>query len=213
MRLSVVIAAALAACAPVGDRAPEVAAEPSTVVYQCDGMQVMAAFNGPAATLWLPDGTHLLTATPAASGVRYEGDGLLFWTKGQTSALLDRPGEVSVVCEPGPPPSWRGVVEAGATFRAIGQEPGWLLDLYPDGRLHLRADYGTLQVYAPVPEPRVEGDTMTYETRTDSNAPLRVEIIDQPCRDGMSGHPFPKTVRVTLDGTSWQGCGMALAGR
>ncbi|MFA7429875.1 MAG: MliC family protein [Rhodospirillaceae bacterium] len=184
-----------------------------TLVYQCDGAQVMARFSGQDAEVWLPEGTHHLTTTLAASGARYAGEGgITFWTRGHTEALLQQPGQPPQSCHAGPPAAWRGAVEAGVAFRAIGQEPGWLLDLYPDGTLHLRADYGTRQIYTTMPEPRVVDGTRVYEGRTDSNALLRLEIVDEWCRDIMSGHPFPKTVQVILDDVTWRGCGMGLGG-
>lgn len=203
---------ALAACETAPPVEAPVYVEPTTIVYQCDSEQVLARFSGQAVELWLREDTRRLSGTPAASGVRYEGEeGLLFSTRGLDQAVLKQPGLPEQSCRAGPPAAWRGAVEADATFRAVGQEPGWLLDLYPQRYLHLRADYGTLQVYAPMPAPRREGDALVYDTRSDSRA-VRLEITGTPCRDAMSAQPYPATVRVTLDGTAWEGCGMALDG-
>lgn len=197
------LALTAAACVPVlPPAAPDAL---GSAVYQCEGRQVMARFSGDSAELWLPDdGIRTLMQGRSASGVRYVDRDLVFWTKGLDSALLEMPGQPPVSCTAGPPEAWRAVAEQGARFRGIGQEPGWTLDLYPD-RLHLAADYGTREVTVPRPEPRRAGDTAVYDAGR-----LRAEILDEPCRDIMSGHPFPKTVRVSLDGETWRGCGMDL---
>lgn len=192
-----------AACVPVlPPAAPDAL---GSTVYQCDGQQVLARFSGDSAELWLPDdGIRTLMQGISASGVRYVDRDLVFWTKGLDSALLERPGQPQASCTAGPPEAWRDEAAAGATFRAVGQEPGWVLDVYPD-RLHLSADYGTREVTVPKPPPRRAGATTVFDAGR-----LRAEILAEPCRDSMSGQPFPATVRVTLDGTTWRGCGMGL---
>lgn len=192
------------ACVPV--LPPAAPDDLGSTVYQCGDLQVLARFAGDSAELWLPeDGIRTLWQGVSASGVRYVDRDLVFWTKGMDSALLELPGQPQVSCTAGPPKAWHDAAAAGATFRAVGQEPGWLLDVYPD-RLVLAADYGTREVTVPRPARRAAGDTTLYEAGR-----LRVTIVAEPCRDAMSGQPYPHTVRVTLDGTTWDGCGMSLA--
>ncbi|MGC2857342.1 MliC family protein [Novispirillum sp. DQ9] len=203
---ALVLAAGLGACVPV--LPPAAPDELGSTVYQCDdGTQVMARFSGDMAELWLPDGIRTMMAGRAASGVRYVDRDLVFWTKGLDQARLERPGATAASCTAGPPAPWRDAAAAGATFRAVGQEPGWLLDVLPDS-LRLLADYATREVTVPKPAPRRAGDRTTYDAGR-----LRVDILAEPCRDIMSGQPFPATVRVTLDGTPWRGCGMELEAR
>lgn len=197
-----------AACVPVlPPAAPDAL---GSTVYQCEGRQVLARFSGDSVELWLPDdGIRTLMQGRSASGVRYVDRDLEFWTKGLDSARLDMPGEAPVSCTAGPPEVWRAAERAGATFRGIGQEPGWSLTLSPD-RLHLSADYGRRDIIVPAPRPRRAGDRVTLDARTLDAKTLRAEIIAEPCRDVMSGAPFPKTVRVSLEGTTLSGCGMDL---
>lgn len=177
----------LAACAP----APRVVVpveSPQAVVYQCADLHILARFEGAAAEVWLPEETRSLRATPAASGVRYAGDGAILWTRGMAEARLDIAGQPSRACLAGPPAPWRAAVAEGVSFRAIGQEPGWMLDILADGGQRLVLDYGTRIA---------EADS--------------VEVRAAPCRDTMSGHAFPYAVTVTVAGGVLEGCGMGLA--
>jgi putative lipoprotein len=80
---------------------------------------------------------------------------------------------------PAPPPApvrtgsgGHGDVELrarGVDFRAIGQEPGWLLDMFRD-RVELSYDYGNVEITAPRPQailPAWQGEI--YEIRTEAH--------------------------------------------
>jgi membrane-bound inhibitor of C-type lysozyme len=76
----------LAACAQPGD----------PVSYTCaDGRTVAARYAGTAATLEIDGKRFELETVVSASGARYLGDGLQWWTKGQRDAWLSmlKPGE------------------------------------------------------------------------------------------------------------------------
>jgi membrane-bound inhibitor of C-type lysozyme len=70
-----------------------------SVVYRCaDGARMGARFIGmERAVLKLRDGNRVLRNTRAASGSRYEGNGIVFWIKGD-EATLDQPGGHSTTC-------------------------------------------------------------------------------------------------------------------
>lgn len=92
-------------------------------------------------------------------------------------------------------------------FRALGQEPGWLLDIVPGVHLHYVGNYGETERYTPVPRPMVEADgTVVYHAVTEQTD-LRVRITPEPCSDIMSGRRFPNSVTVTVDGETYTGCG------
>lgn len=101
---------------------------------------------------------------------------------------------------------WDARRAAGVVFHAVGQEPGWTLDIVPGQRLVLVADYGERRVVTPDPGPRSGDGWTTYEAATEAHR-LRVEIVARPCFDGMSGAPYPASVTVTLDGRTYAGCG------
>lgn len=109
-----------------------------------------------------------------------------------------------------PSPSWETARAAGVDFRGIGQEPGWLLDIYAQNHIVLDWNYGEQRAIFPLPEPTypVEGATR-YETQADGHT-LVVTTRRFPCQDAMSGEAFPATVEVVIDGAALQGCGRSV---
>ncbi|MGZ8412357.1 MAG: COG3650 family protein [Gemmatirosa sp.] len=109
------------------------------------------------------------------------------------------------------PPDWDAARRAGVDFRAVGQEPGWLLDVDEGRSLRYVGDYGETRLTTPAPPPEVAPDgTRTWRART---GPRELVVVARPvpCRDGMSGAPFTHTVTVQVDGRELQGCGQAPA--
>lgn len=98
--------------------------------------------------------------------------------------------------------------ESGAdvSFRALGQEPGWILEIRPEQNIDFRYDYAERRVVTPVPVPEISGRQTVYHAVTEAND-LRIEIVEEACQDVMSGDAYPATVRVTLNGTAYDGCG------
>jgi len=107
-------------------------------------------------------------------------------------------------------PSWGEARANGVDFRAVGQEPGWLLDIYTAGGIKVVWDYG-------------EGDaefataTLTNPqegaTRYDASSGGRTIVVTvrrYPCQDTMSGEAFPATVEVVIDGRTLNGCGRSV---
>lgn len=104
-------------------------------------------------------------------------------------------------------PTWETARAAGVDFRAVGQEPGWLLDIYTRGVIKFAWDYGENYAEFAVAEPtHPQEGTTRYEAHSDGRA-LIVTIHTAPCQDGMSGQPYPSQVEVTIDGRALTGCG------
>lgn len=107
---------------------------------------------------------------------------------------------------------WAEARRRGVDFRALGQEPGWYLEIDDGVRIHLVADYGEREAETPAPAPRVDsaGALLTYDARTEAHAlsvVIHREPEERPCRDGMSGFAFAATVSVRLDTMTYRGCG------
>lgn len=205
-----------------GDERPDSATVPvddtvRVLVYKCDRMSFTvsrAGGNDAEAEVLLPDRRLVLARVRSASGTRYESDGVVFWSKGDSARLETPRGTWPECVRDRRAESYEAARLRGARFRALGQEPGWLLDIYPTGerpRLHLVADYGELELTMPLSEPRVDHDagTRTYRTATDSHR-LEAVIEERSCTDAMSGFAFPRTVTLTLDGRTLEGCGRPL---
>ena len=128
-------------------------------------------------------------------------------------------------CAPGPaataPPAeepyegsdapWDAARLAGVGFRATGNEPGWIVEVYPDSLLVFIMNYGEDTYRFPTFSAREQDpDTFVYEAAAEGHA-LTVTLTDTFCQDDMSGQPFDTSVAVVFDGETFRGCGRSLA--
>lgn len=190
------------------------AAQLEAYVFRCPSgidLQVFDAAEDGAIDAVLNGNRARLVRTAAASGARYADERLVVWMRAG-EALLQR-GSVSETCTE----DRRASLEAdarrrGVKFRAIGQEPGWLLEVLRE-RIELRYDYGQERASVPLPPRRVDpvSGASVYAARTEAHV-LEVRITPLACSDVMSGESFPSTVEVRLDGREFRGCGHAPAG-
>lgn len=105
---------------------------------------------------------------------------------------------------------WEAARDRGVRFRAVGQEPGWLVEVTPHQQIHVLADYGEITFDAPWSEPvRDDDGTLTYLTSTAEHT-VRVVVREIPCTDTMSGEEFPLAVVLELDERALYGCGRML---
>jgi heat shock protein HslJ len=178
-------------------------------VYAClDSVRFSIRPNGDSVVLSLPERTAILPRVEAASGTKYAAGGVVFWAKGE-GASLDAGGASHTGCRgraAGDP--WEEAALMSVEFRAVGQEPGWALDLAEGRWIRYVGDYGATRVYAASPR-QVRGApeaTVVYNAEPEGRA-LRVEIRQAPCRDVMSGQSFTHVVTVRLDTGTVKGCG------
>ncbi len=108
-----------------------------------------------------------------------------------------------------PDAPWEEARRRGATFRAVGNEPGWYVEVFADS-LVLAASYGE-EVYrfTEVTTSPAGAEPFVYRAASEGHA-LTVTHSAAPCRDAMSGQPFETTATVTLDGQTFRGCGRVL---
>jgi membrane-bound inhibitor of C-type lysozyme len=222
------IAAALAACAPRSDAAPEPStAAPAadtaypyrTAVYRCEGDYGFTALvtldtadvvptDADGTRLFLPERAVMLPHVISASGARYSDGSITYWSKGD-HALLEVDGVSRSGCTLDP--IWEGARDRGVTFRATGDEPGWVLELTPDDSVRFSYDYGEHTVAAPLPE-------LTHNARgfpayfvKGADFELNFAIDPRPCTGTMADEAFANTVVVTLERgdeyREFHGCG------
>jgi uncharacterized membrane protein len=127
------------------------------------------------------------------------------------------PPAATTAAAPEPPPStpgatwdpWDDARSRGIDIRALGNEPGWFLEIDNEKWMRLLYAYGERQATTPVPKPVVANGTTTYESEGGGHM-LRARISEQTCSDGMSDQSYPLTVAVTIDGVDLKGCGRRL---
>ena len=93
-----------------------------------------------------------------------------------------------------------------ADFRAVGNEPGWHMDIANGEKILLVTDYGEHRYEFPFVKPDSSTARTTYDVSASSHH-LTAVIQEKPCNDSMSGRAFVATVTVTVDGQEYTGCG------
>jgi putative lipoprotein len=181
-------------------------------VYNCgDTLRFTAHVTQDSTWLFLSDTTLKVLPVKAASGARYEGHSYLYWSKGN-KAILQKPRGSFTTCQSVPQErSWAAAKLRGVHFRALGQEPGWFLELNKESRLRYVGNYGrdTVIVKTPVPETGAQGKRTVYQSKNAQQS-LKLVIADTPCTDSMSGFNFPQTVTLTVGDETYRGCGRYL---
>ncbi|MDX1637964.1 MAG: MliC family protein [Balneolaceae bacterium] len=191
--------------------------EPSgkTLVYDClvEWDIVLKADTGDA-WLMLPDTTVHLPRVRSASGARFvspEGD-YMYWSKGD-DAIIEINNKSYGYCDIDREEAvWQDARLRGAHFRAMGNEPGWYLEIFPDSIAYV-LNYGDRVLSTGTPDPVVFPDKgITVYSPGDPDYDISIEIADKSCRVA-SGKELPSTVTLTIDGQLYRGCGRMLQHR
>jgi putative lipoprotein len=183
-------------------------------VWKCaDGtaIQTRNLTSPPAVTLRVGAETRSLPQVRAASGVRYEDATMLFWTKGDSAAIQRKPGNATECRENRALSLLEDARVRGITFRAVGNEPGWLLEIGPENRVMFEDGYGSMRVVFQSLTPRnnTQPGVTIYEN-TSSAYRMKITLRQQICADTMSDETFTHTVDIEVEGAKRRGCGRAL---
>ncbi|MGB5613156.1 MAG: hypothetical protein WBM67_10920, partial [Sedimenticolaceae bacterium] len=183
-------------------------ADTRTYAFVCDtGLAFTARTSPTGAWVFLPGETRKLLPIPAVTGSRYRDADFEINIHRQAAQLASPAGGVEL-CRNDPRRAvWERAKLDGAAFRAVGNEPGWSLEIIAGDRIVLTTDYGASRVEVPFTEPYV--DQINRRTRWDLGE-LIVDVMGRPCRDSMSGELFDTEVSVQWQGRTLRGCGRAL---
>ncbi|GGC96067.1 hypothetical protein [Aquisalinus flavus] len=93
-----------------------------------------------------------------------------------------------------------------ADFTAIGQEPGWLLELTAGQDVTIDWQYATRSASFPFERPAdMEGPLdLSLQSGEDS---LELTVVREDCSDPMSGSDYAYSVTAVINGERLQGCG------
>jgi membrane-bound inhibitor of C-type lysozyme len=180
-----------------------------TTVYSCVGDSRFSVRElGRVATVRLGMQTIALPRARTASGVRYAADGQEFWNRGPMATLrvggetlTDCRGELAAT-------PWDESRLLGIEYRAAGSEPTWSLEI-DDGKYIRFIPAGGSAVYWPAPQPTRDSTRLVYQAVSNSRV-LEALIEQTPCVNASSRDPFPHSVKVTVDGFPYRGCGRPL---
>jgi putative lipoprotein len=181
----------------------------TTLVYECTGLEFVTRVGPGEMALWLEDRYVVLSQVRSASGTKYQEGDLLFWSKGD-EAMLEIDGVRYEDCRLNPARApWEDARRRGVDFRAVGNEPGWYLEIREGENLLLVLAYGTQRVLLDAPRRVALGEERVYSAG-EGDRQVRVLVSPAFCTDTMSGESFPSTVSVDWQGQQLQGCGRDL---
>lgn len=209
----------LGACAQIKDTLglPDaevvISNQAKTYVYECsDGYSFTASIDGEQAWLFLPKQTIELPRVPSASGIKYSQKQTTFWSKG-LEARLESGTKVHTSCKNNRAKAiWEHAKLTGVDFRALGNEPSWVLEIVKGNTIIFSNFYAKIHMYVfQKTEPEVDQSARktVYKVSNEGHV-LTVTIIGTSCQDTMSGESFESRVIVELDDKLFNGCGKAL---
>lgn len=232
--LALTIALFTVACQPETDRDAPAPTAPATTEpaptpapadatetfhWQCGEVGVASTYIDDAQSVTLAfSGRELeLPIAVSASGARYaDTAGNEFWTKGDSGTLTlaaeagseTAKRECSRTDRSSP---WFQATERGIGFRAVGNEPGWFVEVDRGETPALRAtlDYGERKIELARSKP-LDGDSPGFSGNTADGTEVLLTIEHEPCRDDMSGAPFEASARLKVGDMTYQGCGAFL---
>ena len=183
-----------------------------TYVYECDnGYRFVARHQNQKVWLFLPEKTISLPQVPSGSGAKYRENQIIYWSKGD-EALLEFENVKYLKCKNNHTVAiWEDAKFRGVDFRAVGNEPGWNLEIIKSEKIVFFGNYGQERFEFIATDPSVDQKTRTtvYSAQTEEHE-IAVRIVGRSCRDTMSGEAFETTVTVILDAKKYHGCGKAL---
>jgi putative lipoprotein len=193
-----------------GAAAPEIG---RTFVFDCGaGVSFAVRFGPGEMALWAPPslgGTYqVLSLARSGSSARYAEGDTVFWNKGNL-ATIEIAGQRFVDCRSTPSKApWFDAKRLGATFRALGNEPAWYVEIFVD-RLVIVTELGTKRTELHYAEPIVEGTRTTYRASGDGRQ-ATVVVYRRACADSMSGEGFQAAATVSFENQTLLGCGRFL---
>jgi putative lipoprotein len=207
-----------AASAPATAPAPSPAVDeiPAGVlrayVWQCADGETLVMRNllrEKAIAIDFHDGTRRLDQTASASGARYADAVAVFWTKGST-ATLERQGAPAVRCEERRADSLREDARVrGVVYRALGNEPGWILEIGPASTLSWTTNFGQDRYdFEQAQATAMPDGTSVYAAQKDA-VTLKATVKAGRCVDD-GDVAFDQVVTVESGGQTYHGCGTRL---
>ena len=225
--IAVGLVALLSACKPAAAPAPPAApAEPAQpaapvaevatpITFQCGDERITAHFDNSAGNVSLSIGGVALVLPQAvsASGARYADDqGNEFWNKG-SNATLTRTGKPAVECAQTELASpWDQAKARGASFRAVGNEPGWAVEVGTGEAPALSAtlDNGSRNVEVAQAQ-ALTGEHTGFAGKAADGTAVELLIKREACTDAMSGEAFAASAQLKVGDDTYSGCGRFLA--
>jgi uncharacterized membrane protein len=200
----------------------------STYSYRCEGADligedligedqvIVVTVNGDRGHLFSRQASQAIQRQPGTPA--FAGDDVYYLpaqpadlAPGQTAEITIK-GKKLANCRNNPRAAvWEGAKLRGVSYRAIGQEPPWLLEIHRENGFLLVTGYGEKKQQFPYVEAVIDSAqrTSSYSSEADGEG-ITITIQGRDCRDSMSGEAFSSQVEIGWRGQSLRGCGRVL---
>jgi len=181
-----------------------------TFVYECkDNKYFTLQLKNNKAWLFTKDISMSLSRVISASGKKYEKDNVVFFSHGY-EAMLDTPTKQYRLCANNKCKAiWEDAKLRGNDFRAIGNEPGWYLEIAQGGKKTLLVtEYGAEKYEFRFLKAYSSKSARTTRYRVKGFVDIFIE--GKRCTDSMTGHRYESSVSINLEGKIYKGCGKSL---
>ena len=127
------------------------------------------------------------------------------------AVVHDEPEPAAIVAAGEPASPWDAAAKRGVAFRAVGNEPGWYVEVDGGATPALRAtlDYGERKVEVPQAAP-LDGDAFGYHGPATDGSVVVLRIRREACSDGMSDRSYDTSVTLDVGDMTYRGCGRFL---
>jgi uncharacterized membrane protein len=185
----------------------------ATRLYRCAGGHTFVVRQEPGIVWLMAEGRTIgFKEEGKGMGAFYsDPDGYDLYLNG-AKASLRTPMRWYTGCRLDPKGSiWEEAKLDGVDFRAVGNEPPWILEIRGDA-LTLYRGYDKRATRFRLEPPQIDPTARTTRYRGIGASGERIDVMieGKACQDSMSGEPFESRVTVRLGGYTLSGCGRAL---
>jgi heat shock protein HslJ len=141
--------------------------------------------------------TYLAALAAATRADRQPNNTLVLSSEGGAQILFQREEAASL----------QDARSRGIDFRAVGQEPAWVVEMKLGDHITAVLDYGSTSLLLPTPKGQTAADgAENYDTSTDTDH-LVLTIRSKACIDAMSGESHASSVELVVNDKALHGCG------
>ncbi|MBT8440495.1 MAG: MliC family protein [Gammaproteobacteria bacterium] len=183
-----------------------------TYVYECpDDFSFVARTETDRAWLFLPGTTLELALVQSASGTKYTNGSVTFWRNNNEAVIKSEEIKHTGCNNNRARAIWEHAKLNGVDFRALGNEPGWYMEISNKQDILLVTGYGqqTYRFTSAIINSYPHDRTTSYHAQSNGNS-VEIIIKGMPCQDSMSGEAFSAAVTVLINNKRYMGCGKAL---
>jgi membrane-bound inhibitor of C-type lysozyme len=191
---------------------------PVTSVYDCVARErpfsIVTQTADSALHIFIPEPfaarTMLLERVEAASGEKYEGEGVTAWTKGDEAMFLIDTVKVSECDNNAEAALWEAAKLGGADFRGFGDDPNWVLEIREREQLKLTVGQAALVEAIAIDIANKQESLETVFQASTDEGDLTVTLSGKICLVGSDTTRYATTVLIDYMDKRYSGCGKAL---